>query len=314
MGIENRDWAPSAGRDGAAFGGGGFHWSAVNTLIVLNVVVFVAQIFTQPAGGRSPLDAWFGLIPDRALYRGELWRLLTYSFLHDTDGLLHLGFNMYLLWGFGRQVEARLGPREFTLFYLAAAIAGGVAFTLLDALFPVGPENAVSLCVGASGAVMGVLTLLALTRPHEQILLFFLLPVPLWTVAAFYAAYETYAVLVRVGGPGLLDGTAHGAHFGGLLLGFGYWKLRWNFVGAVDAVRDRLPRFSVGGLKRSVGAGPKVRLHRPEEAAEEDGDDDLERAADAALAKIHASGEKSLSRKERHTLKLYSERTKAKRR
>ena len=314
MGFESRDYAWESPSRRAYAGG---HVSAVKVLVAINAAVFVLQLLTARApsgleGIRGPLDAWLGLIPERVLH-GEIWRLLTYSFLHGLD-LWHILINMYLLWVFGQRCEARMGAREFTLFYLAAALCGGVFYTALELIFPAvgnGPGGAPLICVGASGAVMGVVALIALWEPHSQILLFFLIPVPLWALAGLYALFETYYVLLQIGA-GVADNTAHGAHFGGLLLGLLYVKLGWNLADATNRLAGRFPRFSFGGLKRSVGGGPKVRLHRPD-PDDGDPDDDLERRGDAVLAKIHATGESSLTRSERKTLKLYSERAKARR-
>jgi len=310
MGFESRDYAWDSPSRRAYLGG----HSAVKILIGLNAAFYLLQLLTAGIGtflpNEGPLTAWFSLIPDRVVYRGEIWRLLTYSFLHAERDFWHILINMYLLYIFGERAEARLGSKEFTLFYLAAAVCGGVFFTGLELFFPSVAElqpGVPLICVGASGAVMGVVALVAVWEPQMQILLFFLIPVPLWALATFYALWETYYVLAQIS-MGVQSSVAHGAHFGGLIFGLAYVKLGWN----LDLLVDRLPRFSFSGLKRSVGAGPKVRLHRPDSAEKED--DELEQAADAALAKIHASGEASLTRKERHTLKLYSERAKAKRR
>ena len=315
MGFEDRDYAWESPSRRAYLGGGGI---AVKVLIALNAAVFVLQLLSAPAGsfarGTGPLDAWLGLIPDRVIYRGEVWRLLTHAFLHSVGDFWHILINMYLLWIFGKPVEQRRGTREFVLFYLAAALCGGLFFTGLELLFPsvasLGADQPL-ICMGASGAVMGVVALMAIWEPQMQILLFFLIPVPLWALAGFYALFETYYVLAQIG-LGYSDGVAHGAHFGGLLVGVGYAKLGWNF----EELTDRLPRFSLDGLKRSVGPRPKVRLHRPDQDDGPDGDgfaDDLDRRGDEVLAKIHASGEASLTDAERTTLRLYSERAKSRR-
>src|SRR5262249_13240898 len=63
--------------------------------------------------------------------QGQVWRLLTYAFLHSTGGMpWHIIFNMLFLWWFGHEMEEMYGPREFTIFYLVAAFLGGVAYFL----------------------------------------------------------------------------------------------------------------------------------------------------------------------------------------
>lgn len=86
------------------------------------------------------------------------WRLLTSALVHAgqlqsddaIDGLLHLGFNVYLLWRFGTQVERRLGHLR-TLVLLGLFAVGG---SLLEYGFS-GPS------VGLSGVLFGVAGLLA---------------------------------------------------------------------------------------------------------------------------------------------------------
>ncbi|QDT17507.1 rhomboid family intramembrane serine protease [Alienimonas californiensis] len=314
MGFEDRDYAWGSPSRRVFLGGGN---RAVKAIIAICAAIFVLQLLTQRAPqiyGEPPLRGLFGLDPS-FLALGQVWRLVTYGFLHDEGQLLHIVFNMLWLWGLGQSVESRVGSREFVLFYLAALLSGGLVFSALELIpaFSPGAGAATATCVGASGAVMGVIMLSALWDPHRPISLIFI-TVPLWLIATVYGVIETFAVLSRIGaGRVAADGVAHGAHFGGLLLGWAYYKLQWNFEGGLDRVTGRLPRFTFSGLKRSVGAGPKVRIHRPD-AAEDDGDgDDLERRADAVLAKLHASGESSLTRRERATLKLYSERARAKR-
>ena len=311
MGFESRDYAWESPSRRAFLGGGD---RAVKAIILANVALFVVQVLTaQAANGieralGGPLEAWLGLIPDRALFRGELWRLFTYGWLHGN--FWHIFWNMYLLWLFGRSVEQRVGTAEFAWFYGASVVAGGVVFAVLEALFGSFP----TVCIGASGAVMAVTALLALWDPHRQLMFFGLIPVPLWAIAGFYALYESYWVLMQIGS-GVSDGTAHGAHFGGLLVGWAYHRFGWNLAEAAGGLRDRLPRVKLGGggkrAARPSRRGPALKVYRAEDIADED---DLDARADAVLAKISASGEASLTKKERAVLKEASERAKARRR
>jgi membrane associated rhomboid family serine protease len=77
---------------------------------------------------------------------GEYWRLITGAFLHD--GILHIAFNMYILYWLGTMLEPVLGHVRFTALYFASLLAG--SFGALAA----SPNN---LTVGASGAVFGLM-------------------------------------------------------------------------------------------------------------------------------------------------------------
>src|SRR5208283_860447 len=126
-------------------------------LIIINISAFVLQLLTRQKeiglGGwwwKSAFTDAFILNVDAVLH-GQVWRLLTYAFLHDPNSIWHIVFNMLFLWWFGSDVEDLYGPREFLAFYLVSAVLGGIAFVLLKmAEFP-RPE-----CLGASGAVTAV--------------------------------------------------------------------------------------------------------------------------------------------------------------
>jgi membrane associated rhomboid family serine protease len=98
--------------------------------------------------GRVYLDfvLWAPAVAD-----GEIYRLVTSGFLHDPSmprGLLHIGFNMYLLWWLGNMLEPMLGHARFVALYFAALICGSFGALLLT------PEKA---ALGASGAVFGLM-------------------------------------------------------------------------------------------------------------------------------------------------------------
>jgi len=95
-----------------------------------------------------------------AVAAGEWWRIITSAFFHL--GLIHIGFNMYVLYLYGPIVERMYGPIEYGLIYLLAAAGGSVLTILLD------PEQR---AVGASGAIFGVIGLLFVVgRRHHAVL------------------------------------------------------------------------------------------------------------------------------------------------
>lgn len=122
------------------------------TLIAVNVVVWLAELGTGAGGGRgggavAELGALYG--PNVA--HGEYWRLVTSGFLHDTRmpfGILHIGFNMYLLYYLGRMLEPSIGRLKFALIYFTSLLAGSFGALLADPM---------AVTVGASGAVFGLM-------------------------------------------------------------------------------------------------------------------------------------------------------------
>ncbi|CAN1143293.1 RHOMBOID-like protein 10, chloroplastic [Linum perenne] len=109
-----------------------------NVLLAANILVFAAQFAT-----RGELLFWGAKI-NSLIDRGEIWRLVTSSFLHS--GILHLMVNCYSLNSVGPTVESLTGAKRFLAVYFTSAIASSTASYWLCK----GPS------VGASGAVFGL--------------------------------------------------------------------------------------------------------------------------------------------------------------
>ncbi len=118
-------------------------------LIGINIAVYLAEIATGGGGFQIPptdtLFVHYGLFGP-LVAEGEWYRLATSAFLHAN--LLHIGFNMALLYFLGRLLEPALGIPRFLLLYFASLFAGSLGVMLLD-------PNA--LTYGASGAVFGLI-------------------------------------------------------------------------------------------------------------------------------------------------------------
>jgi membrane associated rhomboid family serine protease len=129
---------------------GGFAQTpATYALIAINVVVFLIEI-ANGSGGLSARGGISQFFADFCLFgpsvaEGEWYRLLTSGFLHA--GIIHIGFNMFLLLILGRLLEPALGTPRFLVLYFASLLAGSFGALVVD------PE---SFTVGASGAVFGL--------------------------------------------------------------------------------------------------------------------------------------------------------------
>ncbi len=118
-------------------------------LIVLCVIAFFASGSFGATGATGTLfrdGALFG----PAVEAGDYYRLISSGFLHA--GLLHIGFNMYLLYLLGQELEPELGSPRFTALYFASLLAGSFGALLFEPL---------ALTVGASGAVYGLMGAMA---------------------------------------------------------------------------------------------------------------------------------------------------------
>ena len=121
---------------------------ATMALIAINVVVFLVEI-AGGAGGVGSLSPQriydLGGLFGPAVAAGDWWRLIASGFVHVN--LLHIAFNMLLLFLLGRLLEPSLGTPRFLVLYFASLLAGSFGVMLLD------PD---ALSAGASGAIFGL--------------------------------------------------------------------------------------------------------------------------------------------------------------
>jgi membrane associated rhomboid family serine protease len=202
-------------------------------LIAANLVVFLFQISLGPRSEKTFVYT-FGLVPGHLVAALQvplanahphahaippglaLLPVLTSMFLHG--GWLHLIFNMWFLWVFGRSVEDALGHFPYLVFYLTCGVAAALAQTL---------SNPASLIptVGASGAIAGVMGGYFLLYPRARVLMLvpfffiFFLWLPAWAVLGYWFVLQFLSGV----GTSLVGadngGVAFWAHVGGFLAG-----------------------------------------------------------------------------------------------
>jgi membrane associated rhomboid family serine protease len=181
--------------------------TAVLTLIGVNVVVYLLQL-ARPEQLAALLALW-PLQPFEGHVFFRPWQIVTYSFLHDTRNIYHLGFNMLALWMFGAEIERYVGPKRLLACYFASVVTAALAQLSVPfvAAAPYGPT------LGASGGVFGLLLAYAVLFPHRKVVpLIPPIPMPAWLFATIYAGVELF-----LGVTGTLSGIAHFAHLGGMV-------------------------------------------------------------------------------------------------
>lgn len=288
MGFENRDYVrDSDPRQGSAIGR--FSSSSVVTkLIVFTVGVFILQNVFQ-----KPFENWLVMYGPSVFENGQVWRTLTYAFLHSRDSLMHLLFNMVGLYFFGREIEQRYGSREFLMFYLCAAVFAAIVQMAVGFA-----TSSWYSMVGASGSVMGVLAIYAILFPMRKIYIWGIIPVQM----RFLVPVIIISDLVMNQNGGNIAGSAH---IGGLLFGFIYY-----YQGI------RLERILGGGLIGSFKERSKVRkakrsnlkVYAPDDRTKSNVSSSsastaaLDEQVDHILAKINEHGEASLTDSEREVL------------
>ncbi len=194
------------------------------SIIVLNALVFLYELSL----GRN-LDSFlfqFGVVPLRVFYSADIPDItlvdtyspfLTYMFLHG--GFIHLIGNMWYLWIFGDNIEDKLGRFRFIFFYLICGIGSALAHVFLNS------QSGIP-CVGASGAIAGVLGAYMISFPRARVLViiplfiiwqFIELPAIIvlgfWFLIQFFNGAATISSIE--GGAGI----AWWAHIGGFVLG-----------------------------------------------------------------------------------------------
>jgi membrane associated rhomboid family serine protease len=164
---------------------------------------------------------------DAGLQR-TLWSAVTYMFVHY--GLAHLALNMYALSAFGPRLEATMGTRGFVLYYLWCGVGGAVAHLLFVRT---------GTLAGASAAVLGVMFAYAHQWPDEEVALFGMIPVRVWTMVVLSAVAMLALGIVAAGGtvPGG-DGVVYLAHLGGLA--FAWLYLRTPPAASIERLRQRI--------------------------------------------------------------------------
>ena len=124
-------------------------------LIGINAVVFVAELLSGYPLGLFPtsLHGWVvqhGVFYGPLIAGGDWWRVITSGFIHF--GLMHIAFNMYLLYVLGRMLEPAIGSLRYGLVYITSLLAGSLGTMILSPSTP---------SAGASGAIFGLMAALA---------------------------------------------------------------------------------------------------------------------------------------------------------
>lgn len=182
------------------------------TYILLGVIVgvFLLELLILGFAGDATFARVFLLSTD-VLTRP--WTVLTSILAHDPGNFNHIFANSLVLFFFGRTLEGILGSKRFLGLFFAAGVVAGLAEVWIFGSV-LGRPIAV---LGASGAIMGVMGALTVLAPRLTVLVFFVIPAPLWLLTALYALLD-----IALLGAG--DNVARLAHLAGLALGLGYGK------------------------------------------------------------------------------------------
>ena len=238
--------------------------SGVKLLVIINIIVF---ILTELSGQRNMLFSSFGLVPNQVWTNFKVWQLFTYLFVHG--GFLHIFFNMFVLWMFGKDLEIQWGKNEFLLFYFTCGIGAG----LMTVLFSI---NSIVPIVGASGAIYGLLVAYGFTYPNRMVYLYGLFPLKVkymvlgLGVIAFFASLSANQ-----------SNVSHITHLSGMIIGVLYIYFIFNWKN----IKMEYYRLRLKNLKQKTSA------QNDEEVL-------MKKKVDEILDKLNASGWDSLTEQE----------------
>ena len=179
-----------------------FQFNAVNSICILNIIIF---LFFNPFANISN----FGVHP----INFKFWQLITYMFIHAN--LLHIAFNLYVLWIFGPHIESILGTKKFIIYYFLTGIFSGISCYLIS--FSSLPT------IGASGAIFAIIIAYSYFYPN-RIISFWFIPCRAQSMVLILFASQIILFLLQIKYPEQLGGTSYIAHLGGLCSGFLYLK------------------------------------------------------------------------------------------
>jgi len=241
----------------------------VKWLLIINIGVFLMAIIIRPFG--IFIYEWFQLDATSVPRAIQLWRLITYQFLHAPGFIIHILFNMLGLFFLGPTLERHWGSKKFLIFYLGCGVAGALFyfFLVVVRVMPAGEM------IGASGAILGMLAACAILFPHF-VVFFFLFPVPIRVAALILTLL--YVANLFAGGS---NAGGDAAHLGGMAAGAVYVFSE----GRLSKLKLRL-RPGASRWEREMAARRKLRIE-----------------VDRILQKVHDSGVHSLTSKERRTLR-----------
>ncbi len=299
-------------------------------LLIINVLMYLAQLVFEQSLGidlAHMLGLHFFKADDFAI-----WQMFTYLFLHGS--FMHLFFNMFSLWMFGRIIEQVLGEKRFLIYYFVC----GVGAALCQEVWQLGEYyyydleayNTVNLgmgsiipmaeylnqwtTIGASGACYGVLLAFGFTFPNERIMLMFP-PIPMKAkyFVVGYAAIELFSAF------GTNSNIAHFAHLGGMLFG---WMLlvKWRnggrrnrFTGWDNYQHPAQKKSIFDRFKQLFEKEKKDTYNRSESFKDRGMDYDYnlrqkqqQTYIDSLLEKVKRSGYESLTEEEKKDLFRYS--------
>lgn len=257
----------------------------VNRLIIVNVVIFLilalSEFFVR-IGTAPRLAEWVAMPTSFGVFLRRPWTIFTYMFAHVD--LIHVLFNMFSLYWFGRLASHILGEHLVMRIYLIGGLAGGLACFICSLIWP----STGGYLIGASASIVALLTAVATYYPNYIVHLTFIGDVRLKYYALFFILLFAVMILQmnNIGG--------NIAHLGGMLAGYLLalvWKKnglptsKWHIF---SVSKPKKMNVVYGDMASDIAYNEKKVEHS--------------REIDRILDKIKESGYDSLTSSEKQTL------------
>jgi len=261
--------------------------------IILKLAIIILRLFNISGDGilfylEIPADL------TQLLYRA--WTPLTYMFLHE--GFLHIFFNMFTLFWFGRIFLMFFSEKQLVGLYLIGGFCAAIVYVGAYNIFPYyAPSLHEVKLLGASGSIMAIIVATAFRSPDMGLQVLFLGNIKLKYIAVFFVLTSLFGITSNNGGGEL-------AHLGGALAGYLFFvSLRQgkDLTKGVSNILDAI--FNLfGPRKLKIKVNPNHRR-----SPMNDGDFNMNKARkmadiDRILDKIKTSGYESLSAEEKKRL------------
>ena len=185
----------------------GFRLHPIWVIIGVNFLLFIVTIAWGDAfmtiQGKTTIvyksHYYLGLMP--AIFIERPWTIVTNMFVHaGPENFWHILGNMITLYFLGSFFARLVGQGRFLAVYFVGGILGNIFYLLLGDFF--------SIAVGASGAIYAVAGALVMLTPNLRVMLYFIVPMPLWVVVIVFMIIWSF-----------VPGVAWQAHLGGLMAG-----------------------------------------------------------------------------------------------
>lgn len=273
--------------------------TALTRIIIVNAIIFIAVFlfglllwFFNIGNGSDLIASFFTLPADLNQLIYKPWSLISYMFLHQS--LMHVLFNMLVLYFGGRIFLQFLSEKKLTSVYFLGGLSGGLLYILAFNVFPVFSDVLPhAQALGASASVMAILVAAATNTPNFKVQLILFGEVKIKYIAIAYIVLDVISIPQNNAG-------GHIAHLGGAIFGYFYitqLKKGNNIASFFEKLITKSTNIFKSKSKIKV-VHRKTKSNYEFNAQKKAKQDQI----DAILDKISKSGYDSLTAKEKHDL------------